>query len=66
MDAPMTISITFEGDWYDWTVSNDPNARAGEYCGAVQGGWEEALADALAVVAYGKRHPYRPSVKTEY
>lgn len=66
MDKPMTITLTYEGEWYDWTVSGDSNARDGEYCGAVRGGWEEALASALSVVAYKKRHPYQPRVRTEY
>lgn len=63
--SPLTITITDEGAWFDWTVDNDDNARA-PYCGATRAGWHEALESALQAIAYKKRHPYQPSVRTEY
>ena len=60
----LKITIEYDGTWWDWTVEGDENARA-PYCG---------VADSLTLAYDGivtgiqakKRHPYNPSVRTEY
>ena len=62
----MTLKITLEhdGEWWDWTVEGDENAR-GPYCGAADTYWH-AFESIASVMQAKKRNPYRPNVRTEY
>lgn len=62
--SDLTITIHFDGKWWDWTVEGDENARA-PYCGAAVS-LDLAYEGIVETIKDKKRHPYKPNVRTEY